>query len=42
MDNLHPLQFGKLVFKRVDGIVTIQLADSARIKIAFSSDKQFS
>jgi len=37
ISHLHPLQFGKLIYKGVDGVVSIQPAGASRVKIAFSS-----
>jgi len=34
---LHPLQFDKLIYKRVDGVAIIQSAEISRVKIAISS-----
>lgn len=37
INNLHLLQFSKLIHKHVEGVVSIQSAGASRVKIAFSS-----
>lgn len=35
--NLHPLQPGKLIYKRIDGVVSIRPSGAFRVEITFSS-----
>lgn len=37
LGNLHPLQLGKLIYKRVEDVISIQSAGASRVKVVFSS-----